>query len=52
MTPKRGDRVFELRTREIVALEINAAEAVDLKIEKTGCVHLMRLSSSGLHASE
>jgi hypothetical protein len=33
-------------------LEINAAKAVDLKIEKTGCVHLMRLSSSGLHASE
>jgi hypothetical protein len=44
--------VFELCAREIVALEINAAEAVDLKIEKTGGVHLMRLSSSGLYASK
>ena len=52
VTPKRGDRVFELRAREIVTLEINAAEAVDLKIKKTGGAHLMRLSSSGLHASE
>jgi hypothetical protein len=33
VTPKRGDGVFKLRAREIVALEINATKAVDLKIE-------------------
>jgi hypothetical protein len=36
---QRSDRVLKLRPSEPVALEINAAEAVDLKIEKIRRFH-------------
>jgi hypothetical protein len=39
MNAKRGDCVFELRASEVVTLEIDATEAVDLKIKETGVVH-------------
>lgn len=52
MMAEHVNGVLKLHTRKIVALEINATKAVNLKIEKTGGAHLMRLSSSGLQASE
>jgi len=39
MKAERGDCVFELRASEVVTLEIDATEAVDLKIKETGVVH-------------
>ena len=47
MVAERRDGVVELRYGQVVALKIDAAETVDLKIEETGGRHAGRERKKG-----